>query len=123
MLPEGMSIEIPSVPLPSWADMYSMLSLFDMDELDVTIDGANVTQLAPADPHRFMIGFLWPSTVLGNTFFGPFSNYATDGFAAPAGRVLSWYKLFDYGPLVARQWTAISSGSQPVKVYTVKYSG
>lgn len=123
MLPNMDSIEIPSVPLPSWADMYSMLSLFDGNSELVTIDGANITQLAPADPHRWLIGFIWPSTVLAGTLYGPFSSFTPDGLTPPAVQRPDFFSAFAYGPMVSYQWNAVSGGSQPVRVFTARYTG
>lgn len=83
---------------------------------DVAIDPVTPVLVAPANPMRWAIGFVFAPPVMGGAVVGPFSDLTTGtGFTVPQPGLL-WYHLTTYASLVQLGWYGVGGAGSVVRV-------
>lgn len=109
----------PRLFLPSWGDPGFALAVYEYSYRDFTPPAAGVHVLAGNNTRRWAVGFSRPNAIASVMSVGPFDDVALWGWTLGGALTLSWFKLFDYGPMVCYDWYLWTDGTEAVRVHEI----
>lgn len=111
-----------SYPYPSdriWFDPRLILANCSILQSDVAIPMTTNKMVAPARSNRWAIGMFQPTTIT-QCSYAPWPD--VDAFVVDITSLtntIKWFKLFDYGPLVANSWWVRGSSAFTLRVVEI----
>lgn len=109
----------PSLVRPTWADPGYLLAT-NLYRTGLTTTVANATAiLVGNNPRRWAIGLSRVQGAASQIRYGPFQNVNSYGISSAGAGFLTWYTVFDYGPMVSQDWYVFSTGVEVLMYHEV----
>lgn len=109
----------PVMRWPVWMDAQYAAVTTSVEGKQVAVPAATDGVIARANPRRWAIGFVALNTNAQPVAIGAYGDLATAPMVSLNPGAVVWYKLFDYGPLVTREWRGLCPGGgsvQPIEL-------
>lgn len=109
-----MSCDLPQTPLamslvrPTWADPQYMLATNDAVITHATFPNSEPARVIGANPRRWAIGFVLRSAMVADLLVSPWPDVRAGSWVSSTSGSPLWFTVFEYGPLVNREWWAIA---------------
>lgn len=112
----------PRQPQPTdrlWFDPRVLALNTSLVQTDYTLVGGAVTQIAKPSVRRVMVGFYF-TPLATNVNISPWPDVNDFAFINYVNSTqLTWFTLFDFGPLVMNGWFALTAFSNTVRVVEI----